>query len=363
MEIKNVYTKIQQQLDLQLPFVAYQKANTHSLQVFLQEDSLLYEVKGGTDSGFVFAPFDSIHKKVLIPSQKSTSYTVNTTDQTHNDHVGKSHFLPEHDIVLVSIKENHKQLVAQGKEAIKAGVFEKVVLSRREEIDTSITENPLQLFKKLLFTYPKAFVYIWYHPQIGLWLGATPETLIKVKDHNFSTMALAGTQPFIDTINVDWGAKELVEQEMVTTYVIKELSTVVKDIEYSETYTDKAGTLLHLRTDINGILSDTDTTIENIINVLHPTPAVCGLPKNEAKSFILKKEGYDRKYYTGFLGELNIKKEGKVMSEIFVNLRCMEIEKNKAILYVGGGITKDSDPEKEWEETVRKTETMKKVLF
>jgi len=95
---------------------------------------------------------------------------------------------------------------------------------------------------------------------------------------------------------------------------------------------------------------------------LHPTPAVCGLPKNEAKSFILENENYDRKYYTGFLGELNSDVNGINTSSLYVNLRCMEIAKDEAIIYVGGGITKDSIPEKEWEETVRKTATMKKVL-
>ena len=119
---------------------------------------------------------------------------------------------------------------------------------------------------------------------------------------------------------------------------------------------------MHLRTDIHGSLHKENATIEEVIRLLHPTPAVCGLPKEKSKSFILEKEGYNRKYYTGFLGELNIAQDADVVSNIYVNLRCMEIVDDIARIYVGGGITKDSIAEKEWEETVRKTETIKKVL-
>jgi isochorismate synthase len=107
-----------------------------------------------------------------------------------------------------------------------------------------------------------------------------------------------------------------------------------------------------------------DTSLKDVMNTLHPTPAVCGLPKAEAKQFLLQNEGYDREYYSGFLGELNYDfatgEEGK--TDLFVNLRCMKIEDNKAHLYIGCGITKDSDPEKEFVETVNKSMTMRRVL-
>ena len=95
----------------------------------------------------------------------------------------------------------------------------------------------------------------------------------------------------------------------------------------------------------------------------HPTPAVCGLPAKKAKNFILENENYNREFYSGFLGEINIPKSTKnKKSHLFVNLRCMSLENNIARIYVGGGITKDSIPEKEWEETVSKSFTMKSVL-
>ena len=91
---------------------------------------------------------------------------------------------------------------------------------------------------------------------------------------------------------------------------------------------------------------------------MHPTPAVCGLPKEAAKFFILQNEKYDRTYYSGFLGEIN----DDFDTELFVNLRCAKIEKNVAQIYVGGGITKESNPEKEWLETHLKTNTIKSIL-
>ena len=96
---------------------------------------------------------------------------------------------------------------------------------------------------------------------------------------------------------------------------------------------------------------------------MHPTPAVCGLPKNSAKAFILENEPHDRHFYSGFLGELNSSfSTNSRSSDLFVNLRCMQIEDSKAHLYMGCGITKDSIPEKEWEESVNKSMTIKKVL-
>jgi isochorismate synthase len=97
---------------------------------------------------------------------------------------------------------------------------------------------------------------------------------------------------------------------------------------------------------------------------LHPTSAVCGLPKKEAKEFILQNEGYNREYYSGFLGELNIDfvTFKTLQTDLFVNLRCMKIIKNKASLFVGCGITKESNPLDEYMETVNKSMTMKKII-
>jgi isochorismate synthase len=363
MDIGDVYAKIEEQLDQNLPFVVYRKADSMILHAVFQENNQIYEVEDYTVSGFVFAPFDNAHKVVIIPSEKSNHCTATILSQTVSSKKRISGKIDNTLLVESEAKKKHVKLVKKGIEAIQSDCFEKVVLSRKEEVSIPDSFSSLHIFKSLIDYYPKAFVYLWYHPKIGTWMGATPETLIRIKNNDFFTMALAGTQPYTNTIDIDWGVKELVEQKMVTSFVTNKLSSIIDNIQHSKTYTHKAGTLLHLRTDINGVLGNENSRIEKIIEVLHPTPAVCGLPKDEAKSFILATENYNRKYYTGFLGELNMHEEDIVKSNLFVNLRCMELTNGKAILYVGGGITKDSDPEKEWEETVKKTETMKKVLL
>lgn len=75
---------------------------------------------------------------------------------------------------------------------------------------------------------------------------------------------------------------------------------------------------------------------------------------NEAQQFIKGTERYDRKYYTGFLGPCNMDSK----TNLFVNLRCAEVFSDSVNLYIGGGITKDSKPEKEWEETELKSKTL-----
>jgi isochorismate synthase len=93
------------------------------------------------------------------------------------------------------------------------------------------------------------------------------------------------------------------------------------------------------------------------IRDFHPTPAVCGVPKNAARQLYQKYENHQRDLYTGIIGWA----EPENM-HLFVNLRCMQIYQNAAALYVGGGLTQDSDPAKEWLETERKSEALGRFL-
>ena len=217
-------------------------------------------------------------------------------------------------------------------------------------------------FKKLVLLYPSAFVYCFYHPKIGNWIGATPEQLLKVTENNFETISLAGTQKDTGSSEILWGEKEKEEQQFVTDYLVSRLKNVAKAVQFTKPYSIKAGSIWHIKTDVSCVLNS-DSSLKKVIQLLHPTPAVCGLPKEIAKDFILENEPYDRSFYTGFLGELNCSPtKESISSDLFVNLRCMQIKDSQAHLYIGCGITKDSDPEKEWEESVNKSMTMKKVL-
>ena len=249
-------------------------------------------------------------------------------------------------------------MVKKGKDVIKTGVIKKIVLSRFEKVELK-EYNTLALFGELLKSYKNAFVYCWFHPKVGLWLGATPESLLKVDGQKFETMSLAGTQLYQGSLDVKWNGKENEEQQIVTDFIVDSIKPLVHVIKISKVKTIRAGNILHLMTKISGTLITDLNSIENLLKALHPTPAICGLPVNSAKKFILKNEHYNRAFYTGYLGELNIKNK----SDLYVNLRCMQIKGNESIIYVGGGITNDSIPESEWEETVNKSNTIKNVLL
>ncbi|CAL2078826.1 conserved hypothetical protein [Tenacibaculum dicentrarchi] len=351
-----IFSKIEESLKNKLPFVVYRKPNSTLLTGFFQNNDCLYTSTSYAESGFIFAPFDDKNPAVLIPKNNACFLKENFLEDINSD-----------DTYLKSQEKNntknfqekaHIKLVQKGIDAINSGLFKKVILSRKELI--KLTDfNIVTIFKKLLVNYNTAFTYVWYHPKVGMWLGATPETLVKIKKQHFETMSLAGTQVFNNTTNVIWQPKEIEEQQFVTDYITDKLSEICNSLKKGGVKTAKAGNLLHLKTLISGEINTKNAVL---IKKLHPTPAVCGLPLEASKAFILKNENYNRAYYTGFLGELNLNETSENTSELFVNLRCMEIRNNSAVLFIGGGITKESNPESEWLETVSKSETMKKVL-
>ncbi|WP_339658410.1 isochorismate synthase [uncultured Polaribacter sp.] len=337
------------------PFVVYRKPNSDFVSGFFMQDKTLVFTDDFSESGFVFAPFDSGQKAILFPLNTSEFITEELSLDTFN--ADEKYFSADE----VS-KEKHVKLVEKAIEEINKKDLKKVVISRTEQVKIS-DFNLLEIYQKLLQNYKNAFVYVWFHPKVGLWLGATPETLLNIENSVFTTMSLAGTQVYQNTENVVWETKELEEQQLVTDFIKSQLEKISSDLKIDKTETVKAGSLLHLKTKVTGVLNE-KSNLKTLVRALHPTPAVCGLPREKAKKFILENEYYQRSYYTGFLGEINVLDSDShtQSSALFVNLRCMNISKNKASLFIGGGITKDSNALKEWEETVSKSNVMKRVL-
>jgi len=349
------FIKVKQQESQNLPFVLYKKPDNIKVVGYFQKNDHLYFAENFEEAGFVFAPFEG-SQMILIPFDQSVKWSelISSGEET-----------PQSDFSKSENKQSQKHfesLVQKGIDAIEEGVFKKVVVSRKETIDL-VDFDVVSVFEKLIQTYPNAFCYCWFHPKIGLWMGATPERLLKADNKKFSTMALAGTQKIKGSGEAIWEQKEIEEQQFVTDFILNNLKGLTSEVSISSPYALKAGALLHIKTDIEGVLND-NSNLKQVISALHPTPAVCGLPKQQAKDFILENEGYDREYYSGFLGELN--KEGfntdTLKSDLYVNLRCMKIKDDQANLFMGCGITKDSNPEKEWKESVNKSMTMKRVL-
>jgi len=351
--LKKILNKFINSLQNEKPFVVFREPKSDILKgYFLASDEINY-TSNFTEAGFVFAPFDDIFKTILFKKVDSEVVQEKITTEflkINND---------TEELLSKSIaSEEYQILVKNAVNAIKNGDFLKVVTSRKESIDIKI--DLLKTVSNLLSLYPNAFVYCWHHPKVGCWIGATPENLLTVSNLNFRTIALAGTKSKL-TINQDWQEKEKVEHQLVIDYINNQLSSLqsvnkISDFTIGKTYTVSAGSLLHLKTEIYGILNEGD--IVSLIKKLHPTPAVCGMPKEAAKKFVLDNEGYERSFYTGFLGEVNV----DAKTSLFVNLRCAKIDGDNVSIYIGGGITSESNPEREWQETVAKTSTIKKAI-
>lgn len=334
------------------PFVIFRKPTENLLNAFVQNSTEIFVAKTYEESGFIFAPFYSNEQKILFPIENCQHKIANIK----GDFSLKKNEKGYKSFAVETSKDFHIDLVKKGMDFINNQQAKKIVLSRKEVIDCPHF-NLMETFKKMLNNYKNAFVYVWFHPKIGLWLGATPEKLMEIEQDTLRTMALAGTQKFKKGKNIGWQEKEKKEQQFVTDYIQSNLSNLLTNIKISIPYTVKAGNLFHLRSDVSGKLKKKGE-VKELIGALHPTPAVCGLPKEEAMHFIRQHENYKRSFYTGFLGCLNMDS----FTDLYVNLRCMEIKDKQALIFVGGGITKESNPEKEWEETVSKTKTMENVL-
>lgn len=331
------------------PFVLYSKPESQELTGIFQKTSTFHSVENFKEKGFVFSSF-SAEEQLLIPLSDSEFLV---------EKMAEEHFKFVTPQPTINGKVEFEMLVENAIREIEKGTFEKVVLSRKEILDVDV--DAFTVFSKLLILYPTAFRYLFFHPKAGVWLGATPERLLQIEDNQLKTVALAGTQIYHEG-EIVWAEKEKKEQQFVSDFIAENLDEFVMDLQCSEPYSAKAGNLAHIKTDISAKLKD-ENSLAQIVRVLHPTPAVCGAPKEIAKQFILKNENYNREFYSGFLGELNFTAANSNTTDLYVNLRCMKMEQGKPALFVGCGITRDSDPEKEFFETANKALTIKKALF
>lgn len=338
------------QYEKKLPFVLYRKPHEITLNGVFQKNNALFNVKDFSESGFIMAPFNNKEAPLLLVPDTFNQEIFQI--QKGLDAVVDS--FPKSDR---NEKDAYTKLVREAIAAIKDGKLKKVVLSRKIEIKKKA--NLFSVFCTILKHYTAAFCYLWYHPKVGLWMGASPELLLEQVNGNIKTVSLAGTLPanMVDTFT--WGAKEQSEQKFVTDYILGILNKRAIKVQIGDPITIKAGNLLHLKTELNARLKD--ISIKGLIRDLHPTPAICGLPAASALAFIEQKENYKRQYYGGFLGELNLTKPAQ--AHLFVNLRCLQLTNASTFIYVGGGVVADSIADREWEETVAKSATMYSILL
>lgn len=318
------------------------------------------------DAGFLFANYEgdlwhmeAIHV-VNFDSAERPNLPVDINDSKSNwDYYSVGKEQP------TTSQEYYKTSVQKGINTIESTDLVKVVPTKIKLHSLSNEFSPTNSFVKLCDEYPNSFISIVSTKEFGTWLTATPEVLIKVdEDGTFETMALAGTQKHDSTLplhEVAWVDKDIEEQAMVSRYIINRFKELrLREFEEKGPMTVKAANLTHLCTiyKVNTKAIDFQNLGGVMLNLLHPTSAVCGMPKEPALNLIDKIESHDRKFYTGYLGPVNINNE----IALYVNLRCMELFKEKANLFAGAGVTAISDPEKEWVETELKFNTLLNII-
>ena len=330
-------------------------------------------------AGFIFSPFDSEKAKLflkgdlifsfkngeLLREGKSTFDPLDLVTSQKTEQQTGGYFFRDDKSLQSTQQDHYIKLVEKSIAGICEGAFEKVVPSRRQSVQLPVAFDPLTTFHNLCETYPHAFVSLVSTPETGTWIGASPELLVSIDSAmKFKTIALAGTKPFEEGThpkNIAWTQKDIEEQALVCRYIINCFKKI-RLREYIEhgPRTVVAGNVIHLKTDyeVDMVATNFPQLGSVMLKLLHPTSAVCGMPLDIVKGFLKEQEGYDREYYSGYLGPVNFRNE----SNLFVNLRCMQVQKTKAWCYAGAGITVDSEPEMEWQETEMKMNTLLRVL-
>lgn len=361
----NSWTAVDALIEHRQPFAMYRIPGEEIPRFLTQATGnvrLIYDIEELNEKrGYVIAPFQASRKCPIVLIQPDRF------DDSISFSIGgdKSQAISEVDAVAAS---TCMESISAGKDyaacfdtfisALRDKTFDKLVLSRSLALAREAGFSPAAAFYKACTRYIYSYVYLCYTPQTGVWLGSTPEILLSGVKGEWNTVALAGTQSLQDgKLPQEWDEKNREEQEYVASYIRHQLRSL--DIHPTENgpYPAFAGALSHLKTDFRFSLAD-NRVLGDLLKSLHPTPAVCGLPKEEAYQFILNNEGYDRKYYSGFVGWLD--PEGR--TDLYVNLRCMNIAEDKLTLYAGGGLLASSELDDEWQETEKKLQTMKRII-
>jgi len=366
-------------------FAIWRKPKSNTVEIVLDENAIPVKSELSIEAlepGFIVHPFqDQADKKAyFIKANKYFSFELNkpvapddlpewakiqlssqeklTAEEIRKLLLNQTLISKTPSTKLSEDKAHFTELVKKGIEAIQQNVMEKVVPARTKTISIPTNFNLSSTLLNLMESYPNAFINFFHLPNVGTWIGASPETLIETNGDIFTTMSLAGTQKATGDNplkSVAWTQKEIEEQALVSRYIVSCFKKIrLREYEEHGPKTVVAGNLLHLRSDFRINMQETGFPELGSIMLclLHPTSAVCGMPRQEAHDFLQEHEGFDRSFFSGFLGPVNI--QGS--TSIYVNLRTASLQENKATLYAGAGVTEDSDPEKEWEETELKCE-------
>lgn len=352
-----------------IPFASYRLPLNREIITVVQHHSMPERLKSLNDlhekTGFVVSPFTESPAHETFFLQPDCVFFSNNIAEIYIDKLAANDRFIEieknKNTTKTTTSEEFIGNVNKAVSAMKAAEFQKVVLSKLRVEKLPDDFQPEQFFLTLCRKYPHAFVYIMQLPEVGCWIGATPEPLLTIENGTVKTVSLAGTQvgTELETEDYHWSSKEIEEQGIVTNFIEQTLRSLhIADITRLGPENYRAANLIHLKTAFEFPQAHIQNRFSDLLKALHPTPSVGGLPKDEALNFILTNEQHDRGYYTGFFGPVNINEK----SAVYVNLRCLQLFDNNFVLYSGAGITSSSVAEKEWEETDNKMLTLMNVM-
>lgn len=331
------------------PFYVYSMPGsmTINMELSIKTDPLDGQEWGA--SGFILAPFSTKNNKALFIKNELAIQGEKELQELSNMPYRQNKKTPEPN--TVTTYEEYMKGARYLIETLKQNKIKKAVYSRTYEYKSPAQTSAPYWFETIYSAYPAAFRFLVSVPGVTIWMGATPELLLKYHNSRLHTMALAATRATGETRN--WSKKEEEEQQIVTRYIKAQFQQAGIEPEISPREEIQAGPVTHLCNKISAKNITPDQARE-LLSKLHPTPAVCGVPAEKAARMITTIENRDRRYYSGYLGPV----ENDKSFSLFVNLRSMELFRESAQLYAGGGYTADSDPMSEWQETEHKIKTL-----
>ena len=354
------------------------KVESHlSDEITLDQNDSETSLSEGDLCAFAAFPFDpSKPAEMIIPSllikKSSTGETkliyTGTEDKTKDELL--------HEISQISSPESHAtqsiinidspippevwrdEKITEIKEHIKNGSVKKVVLARELVLSAEKDFQISSVLERLSMQNKSSMIF-----NIDGFLGASPELLIKRSGNSVMSHPLAGTAPKSDDADLDQtsrqklldSTKDAYEHKVTIEWLLNELLPFCSYVDADpEPKVVSLEHVHHLGTEVAGQLSSPPCSILELVNALHPTPAVGGDPQTEALTIIKRVEGIDRRRYAGPVGWLAADGDG----EFAVGIRSAEVEANTARLFAGVGLVEDSDPQSELRETEAKFKTM-----
>jgi len=260
---------------------------------------------------------------------------------------------------LVGERDRWRERVERASAMIGAGQLKKIVLSRELTIDSDVPIDPAEIVDAARAARPHCYTF-WIRRGSSSFVGSTPELMIRLEGEDLTSGALAGSVPRGCSDEADGilgdsllrSAKNLEEHAYVVDHVRAALQAVAVLGEREPPRLMRLPEVQHLFSPITGKLRAQLSAIE-LAGLIHPTPAVCGVPRYEAGA-IIEREEPNRGWYTGAVGWMDAEGAG----EMAVALRSGLIEGSRMLVWAGSGIVAGSDPEAEFAETETKFDAM-----